>query len=71
MGYVSFLFFLTEGLFTALYPTLCIEKKFLYKTSFKFLFIRVTKIHSESVKNESSRTKKIQGGGVEHPSQPV
>ena len=43
--------------------TLCIEKKIiLERNPLNFYSLKVTKFRSDSVKNESVRTKKIQGG---------
>ena len=57
MGYFSF-FFAQTGLFTALYPTLCIEKMFFTKNPLNFYALKITKFHSDSVKNDSARAKK-------------
>ena len=63
MGY--FRFFLTHfGLFTALYPTLCIKKN-LQKNSLSYYLLEVKNIHGDNVKNESARAKKnLRGGGA-------
>ena len=39
-----------------LYPTLCIKKKFFTKNPLNFCSLKVTQFHSDSVKNESSKT---------------
>ena len=70
MGYFRF-FFQRLDFFSALYPIKLKNKNF-NKKSFKLLFIKVEKFHGDSVKNESARTKKLQGGGAKHsPPQPV
>ena len=54
MGY--FIIFVSQnGLFIALYPTLCIKKN--YKKFFKSLFIKSKKCHDDDVKNESAKEK--------------
>ena len=61
-------FFYTHSrLFTALYPTLCVKKKFT-KESFKLLVMKSQKFHGDSVKNESARAKKLEGGRQSPPS---
>ena len=68
MGY--FRFFVTHtGLFTALYPTLCIKK--IYKKPYKLLILKGKTFHGDSVKNESARAKKTKGEGAKGPPQPV
>ena len=50
------------GLFTALYPTLCIKKN-----SLNFFSLKVTKYVGDSVKNVTARTKKIERRGASTP----
>ena len=71
MGYFRF-FFTHSRIFTALYPTLCVKKKnykrILQITSYE----KSKKIDGDSVKNESARAKKLEGGGAKRPPpQPV
>ena len=69
MGY--FKFFFTDWTFflPCNLPYKLKKKKFL---SFKLLSIKSHKIsHSDSVKNESARTKSYRGGGRQTPPQPV
>ena len=57
MGY--FWFFKTQtGLFTALYPTICIKK---YKNPLNFYLLQVKKFYGDSVKNKSASAKKLEG----------
>ena len=58
-------FFTHSGLFTALYPTLCIKK--LQKIPFNYFLLKVKIFHGDSVKNESARTKTLEGGGKRPP----
>ena len=52
--------FTQTGLFTALYPTLSIEKKIM-RNSVSLYSLKVTKFHGVCIKNESVRTKKLEG----------
>ena len=40
------------------------------KNPLDFYLLKVTKFHDDSVKNESARTKKLQGGGRQTPPPP-
>ena len=55
------------------YFTLCVIKKNLQKILFKLLFIKVKKFHGDcdSVKNESARANKLEGGAKRPAPQPV
>ena len=48
-----FKFFLHNGLFSPLYPTVCIKNYYL---------LEVKKVHCDSVKNESAKAKKLEEG---------
>jgi len=66
MGYFRF-FFIDQTFFRPVpYP---INKKniFLTKNPLNYYSLKVTKFHRDSVKNESARTKKLQGGAKRHP----
>ena len=64
-----FRFFFTQTvLFTALYPTLCIKNiKKNYKNSLNYYLLKVKKFHGDSVKNDSARAKKLEGGAKRPP----
>ena len=64
MGY--FRLFLTHSrLLTLPYP---LHKKKFTKESFKLLVMKSQKFHGDSVKNESARAKKLEGGRQSPPS---
>ena len=70
MGY--FRFFFTDRTF---FPPCTLHYKFkkkqiLTKNPLNYYSFKVTKFHGDSVKNESARTKKLQGGGRQTPPQP-
>ena len=54
MGYFRF-FLHTQDFFTALYPTICSEKK-----NLNYYLLKVKKCHGDSVKNEIARAKKLE-----------
>ena len=58
LGYI--IFFSQTGFFSVLYKLK--EKYFLKKNPLNYYTLKVTKFHGDSVKNESARTKQIQGG---------
>ena len=69
----NFRSFLQTGLFSTLYPTQLIKKKyFLTQNPLNYYSLKVINFHGDSVKNESTRTKKLQRGAkrTPHP-QPV
>ena len=66
MGYFIFVYTQT-GLLTGRYPTLCIKIQNITKKPLNFYSLKVTKFHSDSVKNKSARPKQLEGGGHKPP----
>ena len=61
-------FFFPNWTFSALYSTLCVKKKLIIqKKSSNYYSLKVTKFHGDSVKNESSWTKKTTRGAKRPP----
>ena len=66
-------FFFTDRTFVRPIPYLINKKKyFFYKNTLNYYALKVKTFHSDSVKNESARTKNYWGGGAKRPpAQPV
>ena len=67
---ISYFFFKQTGLFTALYPTLCIKKNVFTKKPLNYYSLNVTEFHGDGVKNESASPKNREkgwGGGRRTP----